>query len=60
MSKDHIIEDALLTKSQQIKNYKKNNNPTSNYISANNYNKENSEKKDDPSYQHCDKMGHPP
>jgi len=58
MREDHAVEGegALLAKSQQAKNFKKNN-PTSN---ANNYNKEKGEKKNYPPYQHCGKMGHPP
>jgi len=48
MRKDHAAEGALLAKSQQAKNFKKNN-PTS---SANNYNKGKGEKKNYPPCQH--------
>ena len=59
MREDHAIEGALLAKSQQAKNYKKNH-PVSSQSSANNYNKGKGEKKSYPPCQHCGKMGHPP
>ncbi|XP_047150825.1 uncharacterized protein LOC124822805 [Vigna umbellata] len=59
MRKDHATEGALLAKSQQAKNYKKNH-PASSQSSANNYNKGKGEKKNYPPCQHCGKMGHPP
>jgi len=59
IEREEHVEGALLAKSQQAKNYKKNN-LTSNQITANNYYKEKGEKKNYPSCHNRDKMGHPP
>jgi len=56
MRDDHVVEGALLAKSQ-ANNYK--NHSTNSQNNANNYNNKNSEKKRYPPCQHCDKMSHP-
>ncbi|XP_061343583.1 uncharacterized protein LOC133289617 [Gastrolobium bilobum] len=58
MREDHVVEGALLAKSQQARNYKKNH-PGSSHSNATNY-KGKGEKKSYPPCQHCGKMGHPP
>nr|KYP45621.1 Retrovirus-related Pol polyprotein from transposon TNT 1-94 [Cajanus cajan] len=53
MREDHAVEGALLVKSQQAKNYKKN-------YPASSYDKGKGGKKSYPPCQHCGKMGHAP